>query len=174
MFTFTVLLLGWQLYTDVTQTDEAKMKKLIMCAGLLLLPMLCNAQEQRPDDYVEYRQAAFNAMGWHFKKMGAMIQGRIPYDAAEFKRRATAVSVLSTLPGEGFIPETKNTELPTRLKLEMWYQKERFEKYMQNLIKATAELAEQAGVEDKNDLRSAYGKTARQCKSCHERFRESS
>jgi cytochrome c556 len=174
MFTFIVLLLCRQLYADVTQTDDAQMKKLIMCAGLLLLPMLSNAQEQRSDDYVEYRQAAFNAMGWHFKKMGAMIQGRIPYDAAEFKRRATAVSVLSKLPGEGFIAETKNTELPTRLKPEMWFQKERFDTNMQDLIKATAELASKAGVEDKNDRRSTYGNAARQCKSCQERFRESS
>ncbi len=144
-----------------------------MCAGLLLLPMLSNAQEQRSDDYVEYRQAAFNVMGWHFKKMGAMIQGRIPYDAVEFKRRAVAVSMLSALPSEGFLPETQKTELPTRLKPEMWYQKERFDKYMQDLIQATAELASQAGMEDKDDLRPAFGKAARQCKTCHDRFRES-
>lgn len=172
MFTFIVLLLLWQGCADVTPTDDAKMKKLMMCAVLFLLPVMSYAQEQRVDDYVEYRQAAFNAMGWHFKKMGAMIQGRAPYDAAEFKRRAEAVAALSQLPAEGFVPETQDTELPTRLKPEMWYQKERFDGYMQDLTKATAALAAQAGAEDKDDLRSVYGGAAQQCKNCHDRFRE--
>ena len=149
------------------------MKRSIACIALTLMPLFAVAQEQRSDDFVEYRQAAFNTMGWHFKKMGAMIQGRVPYDAVEFKRRAEAVAALAQLPAEGFVPETQNTELPTRLKPEMWYQKERFDGYMQDLIKATAELAAQAGAEDKDDLRSVFGGAARQCKNCHDRFRES-
>ena len=149
------------------------MKRLLACIALTLLPLFAAAQDQRSDDYVEYRQAAFTAMGWHFKKMGAMIQGRAPYDVLEFKRRAEAVSALSQLPAEGFVPETQNTELPTRLKPEMWYQKERFDTYMQDLTTATAELAAQAGAEDKDDLRSAFGGAARACKNCHDRFRES-
>ncbi len=172
MFTFIASLLCRRRCTDVTPTGDAKMKKRMMCAVLFLLPVLSNAQEQRSDDYVEYRQAAFNAMGWHFKKMGAMIQGRTPYDAVEFKQRAEAVAALSQLPAEGFVAETQDTELPTRLKPEMWYQKERFDGYMQDLTKATAELAAQAGAEDKDDLRSAYGGAAQQCKNCHDRFRE--
>ncbi len=147
------------------------MKKSITCIALTLLPLFAAAQDRRSDDYVEYRQAAFTAMGWHFKKMGAMIQGRAPYDALEFKRRAEAVSALSQLPAEGFLPETQDTQLATRLKPEMWYQKERFDTYMQDLTTATAELAAQAGAEDKDDLRSVYGSAARQCKNCHDRFR---
>ena len=148
------------------------MKRSIVCAGLLLLPLVVSAQDQHSDDYVEYRQGAFTAMAWHFKKMGAMIQGRTAYDAAEFKSRAEAVYVLAQLPAEGFNPVTKETELPNRVKPEVWYQIERFDELMQGLIKTTAELAAEAGAEDKDDLRAAYGSVARQCKNCHDRFRE--
>ncbi|SIS56463.1 Cytochrome c556 [Neptunomonas antarctica] len=148
------------------------MKKLMMSAILLSLPILGNAQDKTADDYVEYRQGVFNAIGWHFKKMGPMIQGRIPYDAVEFKRHAEAVAVLSHMPAEGFVKEAKDSTLPTRVKPDVWFQTERFNTYMDDMIKAAAELAEQAGVEDKDELRPAYGNVAKQCKACHDRYRE--
>ena len=40
------------------------------------------AQFQKPEDAVKYRKAAFTVMATHFGRLGAMVQGRIPFDAA--------------------------------------------------------------------------------------------
>jgi cytochrome c556 len=148
------------------------MRKLI--TGVVLFWSIAGTSqaEVATDDYVTYRQSVFNLMGWHFKQMGAMVQGRTDYDAAEFKQRAEAVAALAQMPAEGFIPETRGTQFPHHVKPEVWYQTERFNELMQGLVVSTTELAKQAGAEDKDDLRAAFGKVARQCKSCHDRYRE--
>jgi cytochrome c556 len=61
------------------------MKRLLLAvttvAGLAVsLPAA--AQFQKPEDAVKYRQSAMFVMANHFGRIGAMVNGRVPYDAA--------------------------------------------------------------------------------------------
>ena len=54
---------------------------LLLSAGLLAtLP--ASAQFQKPEDAIKYRKSALTVMGTHFSRIGAMAQGRVPFDAA--------------------------------------------------------------------------------------------
>jgi cytochrome c556 len=39
------------------------------------------AQFAKPEDAVKYRQSALSVMGTHFGRLGAMANGRVPFDA---------------------------------------------------------------------------------------------
>jgi len=60
------------------------MKTTILFAAALgsLLALPAAAQFQKPEDAVKYRKAGFTVMGTHFARIGAMAQGRVPFDGA--------------------------------------------------------------------------------------------
>lgn len=64
------------------------------------------AQFQRPDDAVKYRKGAFFVMGQHFGRIGAMAQGRVPYDRAVATYNAEIVQMMAMLPWAGFVEGT--------------------------------------------------------------------
>ena len=39
------------------------------------------AQFAKPEDAIKYRQSAFTVMATHFGRIGAVVQGKAPYDA---------------------------------------------------------------------------------------------
>lgn len=120
---------------------------------------------------VIYRQSIFKMMGWHFKTMGKMVQGRAEYDAEDFRRRAKLVHALTQMVAEGFTPSTQDAVTETALKDEMWYQKNRFDGLVKELQEASSELANLPATADKNELRTPLGRVAKTCKQCHDRFR---
>ena len=61
------------------------------------------AQFQKPEDAVKYRQSTMFVMANHFGRIGAMANGRAPYDAAAATANAEVVSVLSRLHWAGFV-----------------------------------------------------------------------
>ena len=48
------------------------------------------AQFQKPEDAVKYRKAAYTVMSTHFGRIGAMVQGKVPYDGAAAAANAAA------------------------------------------------------------------------------------
>ena len=57
-------------------------KPLALLAALAALTALpAAAQFQKPEDAIKYRQGAFTIMGNHMARIGAMAQGRTPFDA---------------------------------------------------------------------------------------------
>lgn len=84
------------------------MKYTTLCAGaFLMLAMGLPAQAQfaKPEDAIKYRKASFTVMAAHFGRLGAMANGRTPYDAKAAADNADVVAALSKLPwlafGEG-------------------------------------------------------------------------
>ena len=63
------------------------------------------AQFAKPEDAVKYRKGSFTVMAAHFGRLGAMANGRMPYDAKVAAENADVVLTLSKLPwlafGEG-------------------------------------------------------------------------
>ena len=71
---------------------------------------------QKPEDAIKYRKAAFTVLVAHFGPLGAMANGRMPFDAAAAARHGDAIAMVSTLPWAGFGPGTDKGD--TRAKAE--------------------------------------------------------
>ena len=60
------------------------MKRTFALMGTLLaltLAIPAQAQFAKPEDAIKYRKASYSVMAAHFGRLGAMANGRAPYDA---------------------------------------------------------------------------------------------
>lgn len=69
-----------------------------------------NTAFKEPSDAIEYRQAAFSMISVQISDMGAMLKGKIPFDAEKFKKRANNAAALSKMPWEAFYKGTDKGE----------------------------------------------------------------
>jgi len=119
---------------------------------------------------LKYRKALYQVMAWNFGPMGAMAQGKVPYDAAEFARRAERVAAIAPMLSEAFPPETKG--LPqSELKPEMWVNRADFDAKMKDLVERSATLATEAKSGDFARSKAAWFDTANTCKACHDKYK---
>ena len=58
------------------------------------------AQFAKPEDAIKYRKSVMFLIAQHFKRMGAVVQGKSAYEKEAFSVNADAVKMLSTLPWE--------------------------------------------------------------------------
>jgi cytochrome c556 len=140
-----------------------------VAAAALLACGAAAAQFKSPDDAIEYRQGALAVMGHHFGQLGAMANGKIPYDAAAAKADAELVATLSRLPWSAFVEGSDKGE--TSARPEIWSQRDKFNADARKLQDAVARLLEAARTGKPDALKAAFGPTAQACKSCHDDFR---
>jgi len=141
-----------------------------VAAAALLAYGAAAAQFKSPDDAIEYRQGALAVMGHHFGQLGAMADGKIPYDAATAKANAELVATLARLPWSAFVEGSDKGE--TGAKPEIWSQRDKFNADAQKLQDNVARLLEAAKTGKPDALKAAFGPTAQACKSCHDDFRK--
>lgn len=139
-------------------------------AAGLLAALPAAAQFQKPEDAVKYRKAAFTVMAAHFGRIGAMAQGRVPFDGAAAAANAEIVADLSRLPFAGFVEGTSGTE-KGQPKANVWSERAKFDAEAKKLQDETAKLLTAARANNLDQLKAAFGATAGTCKSCHDNFR---
>lgn len=127
------------------------------------------AQFQKPEDAVRYRQSAFNVMGNHFGRIGAMVNGRVPFDAAAAQVNAEIVQTMSRLPYAGFVAGTE-TLGNTRALPEVWSQPDKFKAAAQKMQDEVVKLNAAAKTGNADQLKTAFGSAAASCKGCHDDF----
>jgi len=146
------------------------MKKLAIAslAGTLLLGAV-NVQADDIEDAIEYRQGIFTAMKWYFGPMGAMVKGDMPYDQAEFTRRAEQFAKLTPMAEEGFVEGSAegSEALP-----EIWEDMDTFSAGFDKLETAANALVAASKTGDMGQIKPAFGEVAKSCKGCHDNFRE--
>ncbi len=125
------------------------------------------AQFAKPEDAVKYRQSALFVMAQHFGRLGAMANGRIPFDAKVAAENADIVADLAKLPWAGF---AAGTESP-KTKAEIWKEAAKFKEHSDKAIAETAKLATAAKAGNLDALKAAFGPAAATCKACHDAFR---
>jgi cytochrome c556 len=150
-----------------------KMKQALLTltatAGLLAaLPAA--AQFQKPEDAVKYRKAAFTVMATHFSRIGAMAQGRAPFDGAAAAANAEIVADLAKLPFAGFVEGTSGTEKGSP-KANVWSERAKFDAGAKKMQDEVAKLAVAAKANNLDQLKAAFGSAAQTCKACHDDFR---
>jgi cytochrome c556 len=124
------------------------------------------AQFQKPEDAIKYRQSALSVMGAHFGRIGAMANGRVPFDAKVAADNADIVAFMAKLPWAGFGPGTEGG----KAKPEIWKEQAKVKEYSENMQAETVKLAAAAKTGNLDSLKAAFGATAGTCKTCHDAF----
>ncbi len=139
-------------------------------AATLLASLPAAAQFQKPEDAVKYRKAGFTLLGAHFGRIGAMVQGRVPFDGAAAAANADIARELSLLPYAGFVEGTSGTE-KGQPKASVWTERAKFDAAAKKMQDEVAKLAVAAKGNNLEALKAAFGPAAAACKSCHDDFR---
>ncbi len=149
------------------------MQRIVLAAATvasLATALPAAAQFQRPEDAVKYRKAAYTVMSTHFGRIGAMVQGRVPYDAAAAAANADIVADMSKLPFAGFVEGTGGTE-KGQPKPNVWTERAKFDAAAKKMQEEVAKLAVVAKANNLDQLKAAFGNAAGACKACHDDFR---
>ena len=128
------------------------------------------AQFQKPEDAVKYRKAAFTVMATHFGRIGAMVQGKVPFDATAASANADLVATLAHLPFGGFVDGTTGTEKGTA-KASIWTERAKFDDAAKKMQDEAAKLATVAKGGNLDQIKVAFGAVGQSCKACHDNVR---
>ena len=149
------------------------MRKTFALIGLLggLATMLpAHAQFAKPEDAIKYRKAGFTVMAAHFGRLGAMAQGKVPFDAKAAADNADVLAAVAKLPWSAFGEGTDKGE--TRAKPEIWKEAAKFKEAADKNQTEVAKLVTAAKTGNLDNLKSAFGPAAQTCKACHDNFRK--
>ena len=128
------------------------------------------AQFQKPEDAIKYRKAAFNVMVTHFGRLGAMANGRIPFDAKVAAENADLALTMSKLPYVAFTEGSDKGD--TKAKPEIWTEGDKFRASAAKMQEEMVKLNAAAKTGNLDSLKAAFGPTAAACKACHDAYRK--
>lgn len=138
-----------------------------LAAACAAVSLPAAAQFAKPEDAIKYRQSALFVMGQHFSRVGAMANGRIPYDAAAASANAEIVAEMARLPWTAFGAGTEGG----KGKPEVWKEAVKFKEHQDKMVAETGKLVLAAKAGTIEALKAQFGATASSCKACHDSFR---
>lgn len=128
------------------------------------------AQFQKPEDAVKYRKAAFTVTAAHFSRIGAMANGRVPFDAKVAAENAALVEAMSKLPWDAFGPGTDKGD--TRALPAIWTEQAQFKAGAEKYQAEAAKLNAAAKTGNLDAIKTAFGAVGQTCKACHDSYRK--
>lgn len=128
------------------------------------------AQFQKPEDAIKYRKAAFTVMGTHFGRLGAMANGKIPFDAKVAADNADIALMMSKLPYVAFVEGSDKGD--TKAKPEIWAEPDKFRAAASKMQDEMVKLNAAAKTGSVDNLKAAFGPTGQACKGCHDTYRK--
>jgi cytochrome c556 len=149
------------------------MKRLILAVAAVLgaiTSIPAAAQFAKPEDAIKYRKAAFNVMAAHFSRVGAMANGRIPFDAKAVAENAEIATMMSKLPYAAFGEGTDKGD--TKAKPEIWTEADKFRTAAAKMQEEMAKLNAAAKTGNQDTVKAAFGPVGQACKGCHDNFRK--
>ena len=144
--------------------------RLFLAAIGLAAAVPAAAQFQKPEDAVKYRQSAMTVMANHFGRIGAMANGRVPFDAAQVNAKADIVATMSRLPFVGFVEGTASTE-KGRATAKIWSDRAKFDEGAKKMQDDVAKLLTAARTNNLDNVKAAFGEVGKACKACHDDYR---
>lgn len=137
------------------------------------LPAIAQPQLfQKPEDAIKYRKAAFTLMGNHMGRLGAMAQGKAPFDAKAAAENAAVLEAISKLPYVAFLEGTDKGD--TKAKPDIWKNWDKFRTAalkMQDEVTKLSATARAPGL-TVEQLKAAVGAAGGTCKACHDDYRQ--
>ena len=142
---------------------------LALAAAALGIASPASAQFAKPEDAVKYRQSVMFVMSQHFGRIGAMANGRVPYDAKAAVDNAEIVAEMARLPWPGFAANTD--KLSQKAKSEIFSEQAKFKDHGDKLQAESVKLVAAAKTNNLDNLKAQFGNTAATCKACHDNYR---
>jgi cytochrome c556 len=127
--------------------------------------------QAKPEDLVKQRKAGMTMIAKYFGPIGAMVQGKVPYNADVVARNAGYLEVLAKMPWDGFQASTEGVK-DTRAKPEAYRDTGKFKERADAMQDAIAKLAAAAKGGDEGAVKTAFGAVGKTCKGCHDDFRK--
>ena len=151
------------------------MKKMIRAAALLAaaaaVSLPAAAQFAKAEDAINYRQSAFAVLGHHFGRLGAMANGKMPYDAAVAAADGDVIAAVSALPFTGFVPGTEKGH-GTKVRPQAWKELPKVKEMEQKMITEVGKVSVAAKSGNLDQLKAAFGPASQTCKACHDNYRK--
>ena len=138
-----------------------------LAAAALCAAVPASAQFAKAEDAIKYRQSALFVLGQHFGRIGAMANGKVPFDAKTATEDAEVVQDLARLPWAGFAAGTEGG----KAKPEVWKEQAKFHDLSGKMEAEVVKLNAAAKTGNLDNLKTAFGPAANSCKSCHDSFR---
>ena len=148
-----------------------KKNAILVLASLLAFSSLASAQFNKPEDATRYRKAGFTIMAAHFSRIGAMVNGKAPFDAAAAASNAQLVEQVGTLPWAGFVPGSDSAG-GTKAKAEIWTDAAKFKELGDKMQAEMTKLNAAAKTGSLDNIKTAVGSVGGTCKGCHDAFRQ--
>lgn len=149
------------------------MKK-ALALGVITLSLATTALAQiKPEEQIQYRQSGYRFMEWNMKKINANLEGE--FDAKQVQAAANAIAgIANSGMGALYGPGTDKDigSVKTRVKPELFTDKEEVGKVAKAFNTAANELAKAAATGDKEAVKKAFKDTGASCKGCHDKFRQ--
>lgn len=150
------------------------MKKILittLLSATLCLPAIAATAFTDGKDAVSYRQASFQLIRHNMGDIQDMIRGNVAFDAERVQRRAEALALLSQLPWETFHVEG-NKEAGGSVKAAAWDNLADIQERGDKLAADAAALLVAAKTAEQAEIRKAFGDFARNCKACHDKYKD--
>lgn len=148
---------------------------MVAAAALMVSGMAVWAETQDPfADIVETRHGLMMQMAADVAKMGAMVKGEAPYDAAVAgKAAANVAAVASVISMDQFPAGSENGKAADSFaKAEIWANQTDFLAKLADLNTAAATLKDGAG-KDADTLKTDMMALGKACGACHTAYRQS-
>lgn len=142
-------------------------------AALVLTSAPLWAQEDPFADQVETRHGFMLQMAAELGKIGAMVKGETPYDAAVAgKAGANVAAIASVISMDMFPAGSENGKSADSFaKAELWANQDDFLAKLADLNTAAGVLATDAG-KDVDSAKTAMMAVGKACSACHEAYRQ--
>jgi cytochrome c556 len=141
---------------------------LSVATAALALP--ASAQFQKPEDAVKYRQSTMTVQANHFGRIGAMVNGRSPYDAATATANAEVVATMSRLHWTGFVEGTAGSAKGGAA-AKIWTERAQFDEAGKKMDAEVQKLVAAARSNSLDAIKPAFGEVGKTCKGCHDSYR---
>jgi cytochrome c556 len=126
--------------------------------------------QAKPDVLVKQRQAAMTLFGKYFGPLGAMAQGKAPFNAQTVQRNADYLATLSQMPWDGFHPSTAGEK--SRAKPELFKETDKVKELANRLQSEVKNLQTVAKGGDESAIKTQIGAVGKVCGNCHDSYRE--
>ncbi len=141
----------------------------IAVGAALLAAAPAAAQFQKPEDAVKYRKAAFTVMASHFGRVGAMANGRVPFDAKAVEANLAVVDELHKLPFATFTADTEKVE-GSKAKPDVWKETAKFKEAQDKFQAEVPKLLAAGKTGNLDQVKAAFAAVGGSCKACHDAF----
>lgn len=143
----------------------------VLILAVVLVAGVSYAQFAKTEDAIKYRKSVMVLIVTHFKRMGAVVQGKADYDKQAFAANAEVVKMMATLPWEASLAPGSDKG-DTTLSPDVFSKEDDFRKIAATFEAETAKLAATAMEGDFDAIKAQFGAVAQSCKACHKPFRK--